>query len=77
MNNSFNATISWKLAPELTEEEKAKRNEVTRKRAGEISITDVEVFEAEIEEINSKGNDSNSFVFNSPRIILTILHLEI
>lgn len=72
MNNSFNATISWKLAPELTEEEKAKRNEVTRKRAGEISITDVEVFEAEIEEINSKENDQIIMMIAIALIVATI-----
>lgn len=47
--NNFNTTISWKLAPELSDEQKAKKAEVTR--AGEIELIDEAIIQAEIEEI--------------------------
>jgi len=47
--NNFNTTISWKLAPKMSEEEKAKQAEVSRE--GSFSLVDERVLQAEIEEI--------------------------
>lgn len=61
--NNFNTTISWKLAPELSKEQKAKKAEVTR--AGEIELIDEAIIQAEIEEIVEGNNYSLLFNRNT------------
>lgn len=68
-DESFNATISWELAPELTEAEKKKRNEVSR--AGQFSIVDERILQAEIEEIVEE-NDQIVMIIAIALIVATI-----
>lgn len=67
--NNFNTTISWKLAPAMTKEDKAKLNEVSR--AGQFSIVDERVLQAEIEEIVEE-NDQIVMMIAIALIVATI-----
>lgn len=68
-DNNFNTTISWKLAPALTEAEKKKNSEVSRD--GQFSIVDERVLQAEIEEIVEE-NDQIVMMIAIALIVATI-----
>lgn len=67
--NNFNTTISWKLAPKMTEDEKAKQAEVSRE--GSFSLVDERVLQAEIEEIVEE-NDQIVMMIAIALIVATI-----
>jgi hypothetical protein len=68
-DNNFNTTISWKLAPAMTEAEKIKISEVSRD--GQFSIVDERVLQAEIEEIVEE-NDQIVMMIAIALIVATI-----